>query len=449
MAYGAVTAGVFRSLDETEFDLLHRRAFSGGADVRWRFGGDAFELTSAITGSRVEGSTAAILRTQQSSARYMQRPDNDYAAQDPSRTSLSGFAAMTRIKRVTGFIVWDAVYSTRSPGFEVNDLGFMRRADSHDAEFNVRFRWLKPGRVFRRFEFKVGQDLNSTWGWELGSTSTALLFETQLLNYWEVNVDGSVEPVHVDPRALRGGPAIDVPAHGHINGRISSDPRRPFVWNGSWNSTIEASSSRRELTLNSAIQWRPPGPITLSLSGRMNWGGSDRQYITTATVGTQNHYVLGTLHRHEVSAVFRSDLTLSPRLSLQIYAQPLVSARRYSGLKLVSNPRTNGYLNQYDVLDPSRLIRSGPGTLALVDLNRDGLAEFSFADPEAKTMTLRTNFVLRWEFRPGSTVFVVWSQNRAVEQLDGSLSALHDLGDTITVPGTHVFAIKAAYWIGL
>ena len=449
LAYGLIGTGVFRTLDEVRFDSLHQRAFSGGADLRWRFGRDAFELTTAVSGSRVEGSTAAIRRTQQASARYMQRPGKTYARLDPSRTSLSGFAAITRIKRVTGFVTWDAVYATRSPGFEVNDFGFMRTADQHTAELNVRFRWLKPGKVFRRLEMKVGQDVSSTWGWEVGSSTTDLLFEGQFANYWTWNTSFQFEPVHVDPRGLRGGPAINVPAHGHIIGALSTDPRRSFVYDVSWRSTLEANSDRQELTLTNGIKWRPSGPIFLSLAGRIGWTGSDRQYVTAGTIAGSTQYILARLKRTEAAATVRSEVTLSPKLSLQLYLEPLASARQYTEFKFVGSPRSSaGYLAQWDQLGPDRLTRSTPGGPVRVDANRDGVQDFTFTDPEATTLTLRSNLVLRWEFRPGSTLYLVWNQSRAREELDGHLDAGHDLGNTFTVPGSHVLAIKVAYWLG-
>jgi hypothetical protein len=147
---------------------------------------------------------------------------------------------------------------------------------------------------------------------------------------------------------------------------------------------------------------------------------------------------------------FRADVTLSPRLSLQVYAEPLVSARRYSEFKLVGAPRSaGGYLAQWDMLGSDRLSRPGPGTVASVDVNRDGTGDISFQDPEATTLTLRSNVVLRWEFRPGSTMYLVWNQSRAREDADGDLDVGHDLARAIGAPGTHVLALKIAYWIGL
>ena len=64
-------------------------------------------------------------------------------------------------------------------------------------------------------------------------------------------------------------------------------------------------------------------------------------------------------------------------------------------------------------------------------------------------VSLRTNFVLRWEFRPGSTLFLVWNQNRSDEEYGGDLHAFEDLGSSFSATGRHVLALKIAYWIGL
>ncbi len=450
LAYGAIATGVVRNLDEVNFDQLHQRAFSGGADVRWRFGQDAYEFEAALTGSRVEGSSAAIANTQRSSARFYQRPDNDYTTFDPSRTSLSGFAAMVWVRKLVGFVAWEARLSTRSPGFEVNDIGFMRRADTHDAFTNVRFRWLEPGRVFRRFEIRLRQDFSSTWGWELGSTTSEVRFEGQLPSYWEGDVSVQWEPRHIDPRTTRGGPGLLLPAHYHVNGQISSDPRRPFVAEFSWRSTIEDESGRKELFPNFFLRWRPPGPVALSVGTRVVFvSGHDRQYITERTVGDSTYYLFGRLRRREVSLQLRTDVALSPRLTLQVYAEPLASARRFDPLKFIGSPRADDYDDRFDEIGPDRLIRPGPGTTASADVDRDGTIDFTFDDPDAKTITLRTNVVLRWEFKPGSTFYLVWNQSREDEFAGGRLDALHDLGDTFSATGRHALVVKVAYWIGL
>ncbi|MBI4420812.1 MAG: carbohydrate binding family 9 domain-containing protein, partial [Gemmatimonadetes bacterium] len=450
MTYGGIATGTVRVLDDDAFaDVLHKTAFSGGADVRGRFARDAYEFETKVLGTHVQGTREALLRTQLAPGHNFQRPDQDYATLDSNRTSLMGYAGNIRLAKVTGFAVWSARYTTRSPRLETNDVGFLRRADSHQAQAEGRLRWLRPGRVFRQFEMRLSQDISSSHGWERSNTTTEIRFDGTFLNYWRFNQNAEWEPAYVDTRLLRGGPAIDVPAHYHFIGGINSDSRRALTFNVSWNPTIEDESGKKELTLNAGLNWRPPGPVSLSVSLRRNWLSEDRQYITTGQAGGVPQYVMGRMKRREISITMRSDIAMSPRLSLQLYAQPFASGRTFDELRLVTRPRTGKYLEQFGVLGPDRLTRAGDGSTVRVDVNRDGVNDLSFAEPNRTVLSLRTNAVLRWEFRPGSTLYLVWNQNRGEENFDGTLRTLHHLGDAVTSGGTHVFALKMAYWIGL
>jgi hypothetical protein len=155
------------------------------------------------------------------------------------------------------------------------------------------------------------------------------------------------------------------------------------------------------------------------------------------------------MSRREVSLTMRSQLAVSPRLTLELYAQPFASARRFDELRLVTNPRGGGYVGQFEVIGSDRLTRPGNGGTVRVDVNRDGVNDMSFSEPDRKVLSLRTNAVLRWEFRPGSTLYLVWNQNRGDEEYDGALHMASDLADVFSATGSHVLALKVAYWIGL
>ncbi|MBI4499831.1 MAG: carbohydrate binding family 9 domain-containing protein [Gemmatimonadetes bacterium] len=452
LAYGAIATGLVRSLNDPVFDPLHKSAFSGGLEARGRFGKDAYEFESRLMGTRVQGSPAALLRTQTSTVHAFQRPDQTHIRVDPARTSLGGFGAFARVARVTGFATWYARFTMESPGLEPNDLGFLRRTDLLQSQVWGSLRWLKPGRAFRRIEWSGWNIASETFGWERNYWELGTRIEATLPNYWGFNVSYAWEPSWIDNRLLRGGPAVLAPPHSHVNGGISSDSRRPLQAMLSWSTTFEHGTKGNWLVLNGGFMWRPPGPVALSVSVRRPWGideGADRAYVTRATVGGLPYYVVGRAMRREISLVFRTDLTLSPRLSFQVYAQPFASAIAYTNLRLVSNPRAARYADRFDVLGTDRMTRPGNGTPVTVDLNRDGVTDFSFAEPDRRVLSLRTNAVLRWEFRPGSTLFVVWQQNRNDQIANGSLAALHDLGETFSATGMHVLAIKLTYWIGL
>ncbi|MGD2136029.1 MAG: DUF5916 domain-containing protein [Gemmatimonadales bacterium] len=449
LAYGVLATGTVRRLDETAFDALHERAFTGGFDLNGRFGNDGYEYNLAVAGSRVEGSPTALVRTQRRSARYFQRPDQTHSTLDSSRTSLSGAAGYARLAKVTGFFTWDLRYANRSPGFESNDLGFLRQADQHEQRAELELRWLEPGPVFRQFELRFEEAAEFTYGWERTRTTVQTRLDGDFLNYWAANASVERQLPHRNVRLLRGGPGVELPGAWELRVGGRTDFRRK-VWlrlNASYE--VEDATGANRYSLSGGLGLRPPGPFSLSLDGRATWNGSNHQYVTQRTVGDSTYYVLGEIDRRELSVTARADLAITPHLSLELYAQPFVSAGRYDALKLAADPRAASYDARFDVLAADRLTRPGGEADAQVDVDRDGAIDFTFGDPDFRIVSLRTNAVLRWEFRPGSTLFVVWQQDRRDRFDDGALRYADALWDTVSAEGRHVFAVKVAYWIGM
>ncbi len=431
------------------FQVLRRRAFTGGGDLRWRLGRDRYEVVAGLMGSRIEGPRDALLRAQTGAAHYFQRPDQSYARLDSNRTALEGFAGYARIAKALGFLTWELRYNTRSPGFDANDMGFMRRADRHEFRGEINVRWLKPGRVFRRVEWEASQEANFSYGWERGETQSSSRINMEFANYWGFNaqVERNLPSLAVD--LLRGGPAFEEPGRWRVSGNLRSDFRRS-VWanvNGSYQ--VEDASGATRTSVSGGVRFRPPGPLAFSLEGRLSRELDDRQFVTRASVGDSTYYVLGRVERREASLTARLDFALTPRMSLEMYAQPLVSAGRYTRLRLVRDPRALAYADRFDALEPDRLARPGGDTDVSVDLDRNGTADFSFAEPDFRVLSLRTNTVLRWEFLPGSTLFLVWQQNREDRARDSALDYLTGFRDAFTAGGTNVVAVKVAYWLGM
>ncbi|MFQ6045758.1 MAG: DUF5916 domain-containing protein [Gemmatimonadales bacterium] len=448
LAYGAIATGMARSMDEAVFGDLHERALSGGIDLTTRFGGDRFEIDAAIMGSRVEGTPEALVRTQRSSARYFQRPDQTYVTLDSTRTELSGVAGFFRVAKPVGFFTWELQYRTRSPGFEINDMGFQRQSDTHAQRSQIQLRWLQPGQVFRQFQLEVQQRAEFTYGWERTRASVQASASADFLNYW--NVSGSVERrlSSFATRLLRGGPAFREPGgyDFRINGR--TDYRRKLWVAGMVNRSVEDMSGARSWTGGGRIGFRPPGRFTLTLEGRGGWTTSDRQYVTRRTVSDSTYYLLGHLERRELSLTVRADVAITPRLSLELYAQPFLSAGHYEELRVAADPRAARYADRLDPLESDRMSRPGGGAGVDIDIDRDGTVDFSMSDPDFRIVSLRSNAVLRWEFRPGSTLYLVWQQDRRDRFDDPAFDVQSSAGDLLRATGTHVFAAKIAWWIG-
>ncbi len=448
VAYGAMATSTVRRLDDASFNEMHERAFSGGTDLNLRFASDRYEIGAAVMGSRVEGSPDAILRTQRASARYYQRPDKDYATLDSSRTALEGFAGNARVAKVVGFFTWEARYATRSPGFEVNDLGFLRQADLHEQRTQANLRWLKPGKVFRRFEWRVQEDARFTYGGERTQTQFQTRIDADFLNYWNMNINVQRSLSSLSTRLLRGGPALTQPGRWQGSWRGRTDFRRRISGDLGVTYSREDESQATTLRLDTGFRLRPPGGFSLTLDADATFNTSDRQFLTSETALDSTFYVFGRLDRKEFSITLRGDLALTPRLSLELYAQPFVSTGEYESIKLVDDPRASAYGDRFDVLGPDRLDRPGGGVDVAVDVDRDGTANFTFGDPDFRVVSLRTNLVLRWEFGPGSTLFLVWQQDRRDRIDDASFRIGSGLADAFSAEGTQVLAMKIAYWLG-
>jgi hypothetical protein len=447
--YGVLGTATIRRLDEPVFDRLHEQAVSGGANLSVRFGGDAYEMAVAAMGSRVAGSQLAISRTQLSSARYFQRPDNDYMDYDSTRTHLSGYAGYFKLAKVTGFMTWSARLTSRSPGFETNDVGFLRFSDYHNARGELNFRWLKPGKVFRRFEWRFSGQAAVTYGFERTHTLADTRIDGDLRNYWNMNVTVQRQFSGLSDRLLRGGPAFEEPNSWQVSWRGRTDWRKP-VW-------LDANVTyNKELVSNSdtwrggaGISLRPPGSFSISLRAQASRGIADRQYVAARTVGDSTYYLFGRIERKEVSATLRADFALTPRLSLEIYAQPFASSGAYPAYKMVDDPKAADYGDRFDPLGSDRLAENAESDGVFdVDVDRNGETDFSFFNPKFRVISLRTNTVLRWEFKPGSTLFLVW-------QIDGSkrddvvaLNVWDVFSDSFTIDRVQVLAVKIAYWLG-
>jgi hypothetical protein len=448
LAFGAIGTATARRMDEPSFDMLHSQAYSGGVDLNVRLGGDQYEFGTAVLGSRVEGSADAILLTQLNSRHYFQRPDQTNISVDSSRTSLSGYSAYMRVAKVVGVFTWEAQGATRSPGFEINDFGYMRQTGYHSQKLQMRVRQLRPGRLFRQFTWQVEEDGQFSQAWERTKTNIQSSVNADFHNYWNLSLTGERQMSALSTTLLRGGAALLEPAkwRGSVRGR--TDWQRPYWLNWGVSHTAEDVSDAKTTSIDGSINIRPPGSFSASIRGRLNWTTSDRQYLSSATVGDSLHYLFGRIDRRELSTTIRFDVALTSRMSFELYAEPFLSSGQYDSFRLVADPQAEVYSDRFDPLGADRLVRQRDDETIEIDVNRDASVDLTLSEPDFRIVSLRTNAVLRWEFSPGSTLFLVWQQSRRDYTQAGTLNFGDAFGDVFTSAGTNVLAMKVAYWLG-
>ncbi|HET7464519.1 MAG TPA: DUF5916 domain-containing protein, partial [Longimicrobium sp.] len=421
---GGMLTGVVRDLRGAEFDpFLRENAWMGGVDGQHQWHNREWTLSGYLSGSRVGGAADAIARTQRSSARYYNRPDNDYVEYDPARTSLDGHALEAALSHAGS---WDlsAAYKEVSPGYEINDIGFMNRADYRAFSTFLGQRINKPGGAFRQRSHYIYHNAAWNFGGDNIFNSVGFGANGQFKNFWSAGVNGGVELDRWDDRATRGGPVIRRPGGWNLGLNGNTDDRKTVWFSGGVN-TSRARTGGWDRGASFGVNWRPTTSVQLSVGPNLSRTHDPLQWMdtvedATATDTYGNRYVFATLEATNLGMDTRLSWTFSPTLSLQLYAQPFVSANRFHGYRSLAAPRTFDF-DPYAVADEAE-------------------NDFTF-------MSLRGNAVLRWEYHPGSALFVVWQQDRAGADADGRFRFGDNLTGIFDRPSRNVLLVKATYWL--
>jgi hypothetical protein len=431
-------------------DWLRSSAYSLGLDWSHRFRRDTYQFRGRLVGTRVLGSEAAMLRTQRSSARYFQRPDRDYgSALDSTATSLNGYAGLAEFGKIGGgrwrFLT---ALELRSPGFEPNDAGYMRDVDQTTHVMWVGYREFRPGRVFQNYGINLNYWNAWDFGWDRYQTSGNINGNFTFRNYWGGYFGFEVSRGGHSNATLRGGPSFLRQSRVGGWGGFSSDERKRLrgEFNSSWGTT--EGTGGWYLDLSPYLTWRPSGRMELSAGPGVNWNVDDAQWLGSATALGATRYLFGRLHQRTISATIRGNVTFTPTLSLQIWAQPFVTQGHYADVKQVADSRAARYADRFDVFGSDRLTRDSDGNIA-IDLDRNGSSDIDLGNPEFGYMAFRSNVVLRWEYRPGSTLFLVWQQSREDFGTDGTFRSGGAFRDLTRTRPENVFLVKLNYWFSL
>jgi hypothetical protein len=457
---GGIVTATHRRLDG-EMDFLRSSAYAGGVDARHRFGNH--EVSGAVMGSWIGGSDSAIAQAQRGPGHAFHRPDARHLAYDPTRRSLAGYAAHASVERVSGGPWrWELYGHAFSPGFEVNDLGYHFNVDELRQYASVEYVRHAPGRLFRGWNASVSQSADWTFGGERRDAEATVRFDAQLHSQWDFGGWYARSLGGLSPDALRGGPALLSPGRQMVGARLRTDPRRPvrLALFAAWEA--EDGTGTRRLSLSPSLALRPSQRMDVSLSPSVSWNTDTWQYVgqwTDAGAGDADRWVVGHMRQATVSLTARIDYAFTPDLSLQLYAAPFASAGGYDGFREVAAPRAGTFDARFRPLDGElrECVDADGGVFYGVRAQRAGCATgdggaafgYRFADPDFTVVALRSNAVLRWEYRPGSTLFVVWTSGRGTGDADGRMQGWAGARDLLRAPGTNVLAVKVSYWLGM
>jgi hypothetical protein len=452
---GIVTSVVRDLRDSTLRTQLSAHSEAAGVETNLWWARRTWHFMGYADVTQVSGDPAAILRVQRASARYFQRPDRSNGANglfsdgfDSTLTSLRGYALYSRVAKDAGDWMWEASANVRSPGLEANDVAFNTQSDRIWMSTNLARQYTRPGWLARSAFLILGGQQAYNFSRDLVDRQVQVHASLTLNNYWFVSAFAMYRPGRLDDQLARGGPVLGRAAQTYWSGNVVTDSRRA-VYLGS-NGDYYCADGRCSWDLAASATFKPASNVQLSLGPSYGVYRTRNQYVTTvadpaAVLFYGNRYVFADLFERTLAMDTRLNVTFSPTLTLQLYAQPLIVSGAYSAFKEFDRPRTLDR-SVYGV-DKGTITLAG-GTYTVDPDGPGGAAPFTFAAPDFNFRSLRGSAVLRWEYRPGSTVFFVWTQSRSGSASVGDLDLERDAHALFSAPSDNIFMVKFNYWMG-
>jgi hypothetical protein len=442
---GAMLTSTNRFINNLSLDFLTNNAYTGGVDLLHRWKDKKYFVNAILTGSYINGSAESIRKLQESSARYYQRPDADYVNYDTTATSLDGFGGKLRIGKGTGLWRYSTGIRWTTPGLELNDLGYMNYSDEINQENELSYFVNQPVSIFRTYQVTLQQF--NTWnfgGTYLGSGGH-LSLTSEFKNQWSFNANIIYHTASTDPRILRGGFDMRMPYVIHTFGGIKTDPSRKVIFGSDFGYDHGGNNSASSWQVQPSISVRPVSMLKLVVTADYEKTHNDLQYVTAVSYSSSMRYILGTIDQITLGLTFRAALYLTPELSIQYYGSPFVSRGKYTELKRVVDPMSENYSDRFTIYDNLGLADG----VYEADENNDLITDYSFNNPDFNFHQFRSNLVAKWEYRPGSFLYLVWSSERTGFTSDPSSNLGESFKQLGKVFPNNVFLVKLSYWFSL
>ena len=428
--------------------LLPNNALAGGVDWKLRYKQGMYEITGWVGGSRVDGDAAAIARLQRSSAHYFQRPDQDHVNLDTTRTSLTGTSMSLRLDKNAGrFTLGGIQISSRSPEFDINDAGQMRSGDDIDFNADIQLRDTKPNKIVRYYQFGTSM----VAGWNFGGitqyTRYAQSAQATLHNFMRLTARGVLHRRSMSDDLTRGGPLMGTPNAYTLTASVASRANVPTTWTARTEYFDDEFGGWR-WDLSTGLSVRPASQWQASVDPTYSHSVDGRQYVATRSGGSAatygQRYIFSFIERSTISARFRLNYAFSPNFTAEAYAEPFAASGRFYDFGELPAPRSRAMRVYGATGTGTTITHAADGSHRVTD----GGTTFTIPALDFNRLSFRSNLVLRWEWRPGSTAYLIWQQSRQEVGPAGDLINPRHLWDATRTAGDNFIVVKVSYWIG-
>jgi hypothetical protein len=450
--------------DSVERSRLRSNAQLVGTDVRHFWSKRSYSFWGQLAVTNVAGDSAAMRRTQLTSAHYFQRPDRVATrdglfdiSYDPRRTSLKGYGFYARLAKESGDWLWETAQNWRSPGFEVNDIAALGRTDYKWMQASVLRQWTQPGRWYRNAAMIVGGQQQLNYDGDRTDLQGEVWGRVTFPNYISTNGFVMHHPPTYDQLRTRGGVVVRSSGYNLVSGYISGDSRQRVYWEAGGDYATDITDDGWAGSGYGTLVIKPRENIRLSFGPSYSRNIEPKQFVsniddaTAVTFGGLRN-VFAELDQQSLSMNTRLNATFSPTLTLELFAQPFLASGHYTDPKQYAAPRTGDVLLYGRDIGTLVEERNALGALERYRIDPDGAGpagEFTVDNPDFNIRSLRGTAVVRWEYRPGSTLFFVWTQERSGEDAFGDFDFRRDRSALFRDRPINVFQVKASYWMGI
>ncbi|MEZ5071406.1 MAG: DUF5916 domain-containing protein [Bacteroidales bacterium] len=447
-----ILGGMFTSAnrfleEESQLADLHAGAQTGGLDFSQFFKDRKYVFSMSAYASRVSGTEEALLLTQQSSVHYFQRPGAGYVSLDSTRTQLTGFGGGLSFGKQSGRFRYMLFLNMNSPGLELNDLGFLTSTDEIMQIFWMGYRFNEPFSIFRNANLNFNQ-----WNvWDFGGNHQNLGFNinghAQFTNLWNAAFFFNVDSDTKSNTYLRGGPTMHLPGELNANAFVSTSSRKKLRAEVSGGYHLGFEQSAENVRVDLEVEYKPLTNLTVAAYPEFMRRIGELQYVDHPSLDNLDRYIFGRIDQKVFGMSLRLDLILSPELTIQYWGQPFLAAGGYSDFKYITDPAADRFTDRFHLFGEEEIQYIGDEGVYQVTEASSG-ARYDFGNPDFNVREFLSNLVLRWEYRPGSFLYLVWTQNRSGFDAGGQFDFRNDFSSLWDLHPTDAVMVKLSYRLG-
>ncbi len=438
---GGIFTSTIRNIKDDNLKFLADNALVGGLDFEHNWKNRKYFVAGKAFYSNINGSEEAISSLQRNSRHYFQRVDAEHLEYNPELTRLNGWGGEFSVGKRSGKFRLNGELEWRSPGVELNDLGYLRQADYIDQNLDAEFRVNKPRGMLLSYRLRLRQGHVWSYGGENLQDDLYFYSSFRFKNYWKLDLAAKRIFKNIDTRELRGGPSLRKDPENKFDVGISTNTQRNFILGltGSFvNSDDEISKSN---SYSFMVYWRVSNRFMLSSQSVYALTKDNTQYLRAATVNNKREYLVGLLDRQTFYTTLRAEFFITPELSLQYYGSPYVSTGQYLDYRRVADSKATNLNDRFETLTRENgLLVDGAGNV---------YHDFNSYDFDFNFQEFRSNFVARWEYKTGSTIYFVWTHNRTGYEEKYQSSLFDSLKGMRKLGAQNAFMIKLSYWFSL